>query len=275
MTERVVATEQGTFMETVRNLARERLERGELSLGVGIRLARTVEVAKAMKTAGFDWLFIDLEHGSLTLDTACQIAVGALDAGLAPIVRVPNGEYSMATRALDNGALGIVIPHVDSAVEAREVVDKLKYPPDGHRSVGGAMPQFDYRSIKIGELTKSLNAAILVVVMLETPRAIGNAKEIAAVPGIDVLLIGTNDLCAEMGIPGDFANERVIDAYDKTVAACRAHGKWAGMGGIYDEQLMPRYIERGVRFVLAGADLSFMLAAASRRTAFLRDLKHG
>src|ERR1041385_1701716 len=153
----------GRSMETVRNLARERLERGELSLGVGIKLARTVEVAKAMKTAGFDWLFIDLEHGSLTLDTACQIAVGALDAGLAPIVRVPNGEYSMATRALDNGALGIVIPHVD------------------------------YRSVKIGELTKSLNAATLISVMLETPRAIGNAKEIAAVPGIDVLLIGTND----------------------------------------------------------------------------------
>ena len=143
-------------METVRNPARERLERGELSLGVGIRLARTVEVAKAMKTAGFDWLFIDLEHGALTLDTACQIAVAALDAGLAPIVRVPNGEYSMATRALDNGALGIVVPHVDSAVEARDVVEKLKYPPDGHRSVGGGMPQFDFRAVKIAELTKKI-----------------------------------------------------------------------------------------------------------------------
>jgi 4-hydroxy-2-oxoheptanedioate aldolase len=262
-------------METVRNAARARRERGELSLGVGIRLARTVEIAKAMKTAGFDWLFIDLEHGALTLDTACQIAVGALDAGLAPIVRVPNGEFSMATRALDNGALGIVVPHVDSAVEARDVVDKLKYPPDGHRSVAGAVPQFDFRAAKIADLTRSLNAATLIVVMLETPRAIGNAKEIAAVPGIDVLLIGTNDLCAEMGIPGDFANERVAEAYERTVAACRAHGKWAGMGGVYDEQLMPRYIAKGARFILAGADLSFMLAAATRRTAFLRELKHG
>src|SRR5205807_9472582 len=120
----------------------------------------------------------------------------------------------------------------------------------------------------------SLNAATLTVVMLETPTAIDNAEEIAGVPGVDVLLIGTNDLCAEMGIPGDFGNARVADAYERTVAACRAHGKWAGMGGIYDEQMMPRYIERGVRFVLAGADLSFMLAAAGRRTAFLRDLKH-
>jgi len=262
-------------MADVKNPARAALERGEVSIGCGLRLARGAEIGRIMKSCGWDWLFIDLEHGSLTLDTACQIAVGALDAGLAPIVRVPNGEYSMATRALDNGALGIVIPHVDSAEEAREVVSKLKYPPEGHRSVAGGVPQFDYRSIKIGELTKSLNAATLISVMLETPRAIGNAKEIAAVPGIDVLLIGTNDLCAEMGIPGDFADERVVDAYDKTVAACRAHGKWAGMGGIYDDKLMPRYIERGVRFVLAGADLSFMLAAAAHRTAFLRELKHG
>lgn len=262
-------------METVRNPARERLERGELSLGVGIKLARTVEVAKAMKTAGFDWLFIDLEHGSLTLDTACQIAVGALDAGLAPIVRVPNGEYSMATRALDNGALGIVIPHVDSAEEAREVVAKLKYPPDGHRSVAGGVPQFDYRSVKIGELTKSLNAATLIAVMLETPRAIGNAKEIAAVPGIDVLLIGTNDLCAEMGIHGDFGNERVGEAYRTMIAAARKHGKFPGMAGVYNETLMPRYIEMGARFVLGGQDGAFMAAGAAQRTDFLRKLPVG
>ena len=129
-------------------------------------------------------------------------------------------------------------------------------------------------AVKIGVIYPLTgNAATLISVMLETPRAIGNAKEIAAVPGVDVLLIGTNDLCAEMGIPGDYANERVVDAYDKTVAACRAPGKWAGMGGVYDELLMPRYIEKGVRFVLAGADLSFMLAGAAQRTGFLRKLK--
>lgn len=260
-------------METVRNPARERLERGELSLGTGVRLTRTIEIAKAMKTAGYDWLFIDLEHSALSLDTASQISIAALDAGITPIVRVPNGEFSMATRVLDNGALGIVIPHVDTAEEAREVVDKLKYPPDGHRSIAGGAPQLDYRATKIAEMTKSLNAATLIVVMLETPRAINNAKEIAAVPGVDVLLIGTNDLCAEMGIPGEFGDAKVVDAYQRTVAACRAHNKWAGMGGIYDEQLMPRYIEIGARFVLAGGDLAFLLAAASHRSAALRGLK--
>src|ERR1700733_15462265 len=119
-------------MATVRNVAREKLEQNHLSLGCGVRMTRSVEIAIAMRTAGFDWLFLDLEHGTMSIDAAAQIAVAALDAGIAPIVRVPNGEYSIATRVLDNGALGIVVPHVDTAAEAREGVQKLKYPQISH-----------------------------------------------------------------------------------------------------------------------------------------------
>jgi 4-hydroxy-2-oxoheptanedioate aldolase len=173
-------------MPTIRNVAREKLENGELSLGTGVRLTRSVEIAIAMKTAGFDWLFLDLEHGTMSIDAAAQIAVAALDAGIAPIVRVPNGEYAIATRLLDNGALGIVVPHVDSPEEARDVVEKLKYPPVGHRSMGGIGPHYSLRSASTGEAAKALNAANLTVVMLETPKAIANADEIAAVPGVDV-----------------------------------------------------------------------------------------
>ena len=108
-------------MSAVRNVAREKLEQGQLALGVGIRMTRSVEIAKAMAVAGFDWLFLDMEHGVMSLEACAQISTAALDAGIAPIARVPNGEYSIATRALDNGALGIVMPHVDSAAEAREV----------------------------------------------------------------------------------------------------------------------------------------------------------
>lgn len=125
---------------TVRNVAREKLEQGNLSLGVGIRMTRSVEIAKAMAVAGFDWLFLDMEHGVMSLEACAQISTAALDAGIAPIARVPNGEYAIATRALDNGALGIVMPHVDTAAEAREVVNRLKYPPVGHRSMGGIGP---------------------------------------------------------------------------------------------------------------------------------------
>jgi 2-keto-3-deoxy-L-rhamnonate aldolase RhmA len=255
---------------SVRNPARDKLEAGQLSLGVGIRLSRSVEIAKAMAVAGFDWLFLDMEHGVMSLEACAQISTAALDAGIAPLARVPNGEYAIATRALDNGALGIVMPHVDSAAEAKEVVDRLKYPPVGHRSMGGIGPHYGLRSASTGEAAQALNAANLVVVMLETPTAIRNAAEIAAVPGVDVLLIGTNDLCAEMGIPGEFGHDRVAEAYRAMIAACKQHGKFPGMAGIYNESIMPRYIEMGARFILAGQDAQFMMAGATARTAFMR-----
>src|SRR5215831_4854840 len=250
---------------TITNSARERLARGEVALGFGVRTAKSVEIAKAARTAGFDWLFLDLEHSAMSIETAAQLAIAALDAGIAPIARVPKGEYSLATRLLDNGALGIVVPHVDTA-------DRLRYPPQGHRSVFSSMPQLGYRAVKAAEMTAALNAATLITVMLETPTAISNAEAIAAVDGIDSLMIGTNDLCIEMGIPGELANPKVADAYGAVVAACRKHGKWPGMGGVYDEPLMRRYVDIGCRFLMAGADLAFMMSAGAKRTEYLRNI---
>jgi 4-hydroxy-2-oxoheptanedioate aldolase len=256
----------------VRNAAREKLAAGELSLGVGVRLVRSVEIAKLMKTAGFDWLFIDLEHGAMSIETASQLAIAALDVGIAPIVRIPNGEFSLATRLLDNGALGVVIPHVECADEARSIVDKLRYPPQGHRGVFSSMPQLDFKAVPAADLTRSLNEANLIAVMLETSQAIANADAIAAVPGIDVLLIGTNDLCVDMGIPGELGHADVVSAYQRMIAACHARGKWPGMAGVYDEPLMRRYVAMGARFVLGGADHAFVLAGAAARSEFLRTL---
>src|SRR6202521_1722537 len=259
----------------VRNVAREKLEQGQLSLGVGVRMTRSVETAKAMALSRFDWLFLDMEHGLVSLEACAQISTAALDAGIAPIASVPSGEYAIATRALDNGALGIVIPHVDTAAEAREVVNRLKYPPIGHRSMGGIGPHYGLRSASSGEAASALNSANLTIVMLETPTAIQNAAEIAAVPGVDVLLIGTNDLCAEMGIPGDFGNEKVADSYRAMIAACKKHHKFPGMAGIYSEAIMPRYIEIGARFILAGQDAQFLMAGAVQRTGFMRKMFPG
>jgi len=255
---------------TARNPARERLAKGELALGIGLRQARTVDIAALMATCGFDWLFIDLEHGTMPLDVAVQISCAALSAGITPLVRVPSGQYALATRALDGGALGIVMPHIDTAEEAKVIVDHLKYPPLGHRSVAGAQPQFDYRAMKIGELTGALNAATLTVVMVETPKAIANVEAIAAVPGVDVVLVGTNDLAAEMGIPGDFANPKIAAAYKKIIAACKKHKKFPGMGGVYSDELMKKYVGMGMRMILGGGDVGMLMQAASQRSSFLR-----
>jgi 2-keto-3-deoxy-L-rhamnonate aldolase RhmA len=258
-------------MPAIRNTARERLERGELSLGVGVRVVRGTEIAKAMKSAGYDWLFIDLEHGTLSIETASQICLAALDAGIAPIVRIPNGEFSIATRLMDNGALGIVVPHVDTAEEARLIVQKLRYPPIGHRAIFSSVPQYDFKSMNASDMA-TLNAANVIVVMLESRQGIENVAEIAAVPGVDVLLIGTNDLCVDLGIPGELGHAKVDDAYTRMIAACRTHRKWPGMGGIYDEQLMQRYIDMGARFILAGGDLGFLLDGAAKRVQFVRSI---
>jgi 2-keto-3-deoxy-L-rhamnonate aldolase RhmA len=254
------------------NPAKERLKKGEVALGCGVRLARTVEIAKMMAVAGYDWLFIDMEHGSIDLDIACQMAVAALDAGIAPIPRVPAGEFSIATRLLDGGAAGIVIPHVDTADEAREIVDRLKYPPQGHRSVAGAMAQLGYRPTPLAEATRTVNAETLLVVMIETPRAVENAEAIAAVPGIDVLLIGTNDLSMELGIPGGLGDPKVVACYERVIAACKRHGKHAGLGGVYTEDLMQKYIGMGTRFVLGGNDFSLVMQGAQARAKFVRGL---
>ena len=257
-------------MTTIRNKARERLEAGEIAVGCGLRMARTVDIAKAMKTCGFDWLFIDLEHGTMALDIAAQSSVAALDAGIAPLVRVPHMRHDLATRALDGGALGIVMPHVDTAEQAAEVVDHLKYPPTGHRSAAGPLAHFDFTRPPATDAIAALNEATLVVVMLETPKAIENADAIAAVPGVDVLLIGTNDLTTEMGIPGGLGDARVVAAYETMIEACRKHGKWGGMGGAYSDELLRKYIGMGVRMVLSGNDLTLMMEAATVRAALVR-----
>ena len=258
-------------MTGIRNPARERLERGELSLGVGIRVMRGVEIAKAMKSAGFDWLFIDLEHGALSIETASQMCLAALDAGVAPLVRVPNGEYALATRLLDNGASGIVVPHVETAEEARAIVDRLHYPPQGHRGVFSIMPQFEYQPN--ADMTALLNKSNLIAVMLESTHAVDNAEAIAAVSGIDVLMIGTNDLCIDMSVPGELGHAKIVDAYARMIAACNKHAKWPGMGGIYEEDLMRRYIDMGTRFILSGSDLGFLMDGATKRAQLLRSVQ--
>jgi 4-hydroxy-2-oxoheptanedioate aldolase len=253
--------------------ALKRLEANELSLGVGIRQARTIDIAQIMKVCGFDWLFIDLEHSATSLDVAAQISMAALDAGITPIVRIPIGDYSVATRLLDAGAMGIVHPHVESAEEARRIVDAICYPPYGHRGVSGTLTQFAYQSVNLAEAVTELNRATLIGVMLETQEAIAQADAIAAVDGIDIVMIGTNDLAMSMGKPGEFGHPDVVKAYETVCAACKKHGKYAGSGGVYDVGLITKYVDMGVRFLLAGGEVGLMMAAGRARTAALREIK--
>ena len=257
-------------MTAVPNHALRQLRAGKLAIGMGINLARTVPIAQLAKTAGYDWLFIDCEHNSMDLDAACQIAAASLAVGVTPIVRVAGFEHWHASRMLDNGAQGIVFPHVDDAAQAKRVADACRYPPAGKRSMGGALQQVGFASMPVADTARLVNDETLVVVMIESPQGVANAEAIAAVKGVDALLIGTNDLCFEMGIPGQFNDPKVKEAYTKVIAACRKHGKFPGMGGMYTAELLERHIAMGVQLILSGSDFSLLMQASTARATLVR-----
>ena len=258
-------------MTTVVNHALRQLRAGKLAIGLGLRQARTVDIAQIAKTSGFDWLFIDCEHNSMSVDTAAQIAAASLAVGITPIVRVPGYEHYHATRALDNGAQGVVVPA--RRHRRARAPDRRLLPLSAGSAIArwaAACSSSASRRCRSATPRGSSTSETIVVVMLESPQGIENCEAIAAVPGIDALLIGTNDLCFEMGIPGQFDHPRVVDAYAKVVAACRKHGKFPGMGGVYAPELLQRYIGMGVRLVLAGSDFALLMQAAGARASLVR-----
>jgi 2-keto-3-deoxy-L-rhamnonate aldolase RhmA len=168
--------------------------------------------------------------------------------------------------------MGVVVPHVNTAAEAKRAADACRYPPIGHRSMSAGFPHFDYQAIAPAEAARLHNENILVVVMAETAEAIENVDAIAATEGVDVIHVGTNDLLADIGLPGQFDHPKVAQMYEQVIAACQRHGKHAGLGGVRDAELCARYLKLGFRFMTTNSDLAFLIAGASRRTAELRAL---
>ncbi|WP_431284681.1 HpcH/HpaI aldolase family protein [Humitalea sp. 24SJ18S-53] len=255
------------------NTAKARLLAGELALGFGVHVLRGPTAGAVAVANGFDWLFIDMEHGAMSIDDATQISIAALGQGVTPIVRVCKDAVHEGTRCLDNGALGVVVPHVDTAEEAAAIVRAYRFPPIGDRSWGGQSYAHGLKPPGAAQAQKELNDEVLVVVMIETPLAVANAAAIAAVPGVDVLLFGTGDLTATMGIAGQVDHPDVLAAYTKVGADCAAAGKVMGMGGVYDEVVAPSYVALGARFILGGSDMSFLMAGSGARGAFLNSLR--
>src|SRR5690606_11945360 len=173
----------------------QQLRAGRLALGMIVKQCRSVDIALAAKACGYDSITIDLEHTTISESEAAQIAIAALHVDVTPLVRVPSHEGHFATRLLDAGAAGIVFPHVDTPEQAHQAARNCQFPPRGERSVAGQWPHLGYQSMSAREARRQLEEQTTVVVMLESPTAIENAAEIAAVDGVDILHIGTTDLC--------------------------------------------------------------------------------
>src|SRR5438034_5017630 len=142
--------------EVVRNSVKDKLARGEVVASMTVRLVPGVEIARIAKTAGFDSIYIDLEHSAFSIETTSQISIMALEAGIPAFVRVPANTPEYISRVLDGGALGVIAPGVRSAAEARTVVAAAKYPPIGSRGLTAGLPQPGYRSVPAAEALPAL-----------------------------------------------------------------------------------------------------------------------
>ena len=214
------------------------------------------------KNAGADFVLFDMEHTGLSFESLkIQVALcRGLD--LVPMVRVPRNEYHFIARALDLGALGVMVPMVGTAAEAEHVVACTRYPPAGRRGAAFGFAHDDYQGGEITAKIAALHARTLVIAQIETDEGLRNVDAIAAVPGVDALWLGHFDLTNFMGIPGAFGHPSYVVAVAQIVAACDAHGKAAGFLAA-DDEWAREYVGKGFRLLAYGLD-QLMLQNALR-----------
>lgn len=260
----------------IRNHAAEKLARDEIVMSMTARFVTDPGIGLVAKSAGFDILFVDLEHGAHNIETASRICIASQLAGVTPFVRVPSLEPEWISRVLDVGAMGVICPHIDSPEEAQQIVRWAKYPPLGKRAAAGRFPQENYRRIPTRESYESVNRATTVLAMIESEGGMRHLDKIAATEGIDILHIGVNDLANELGHAGEIDKPKVVAACLKVIEVARRNGKHVGLGGVaVKPEMLKQLIAAGARYVSLTSDIDLLCAAADERAAATRKLLAG
>ena len=254
----------------MKNAVKELFKADKVALGMIARLGRSGDIARIAKTTGHDFVFVDGQHALYSVETTGHIAQAALGCGVVPMARVRSCDDPDTQVLLDNGVMGIVFPDINTADEARRAVNRAKFPPIGRRSVSGSYTMFDFRAVSTGDAVTAINDNTLVVCMIETQEGLDNVDAIAAVEGVDVVHVGSNDLMTSLGKPGAYGTPAHIAALDRVFAAAKTHGKIAGVGGDRNVARQVEFIRKGARFLTTNSDIAFMMAEASRVTGELR-----
>lgn len=249
---------------------KQRMVAGELALGLIVRIVRSAEIVQIARCSGHDFIFIDAQHSAMGLETIVNLAVAARAAGVTPLVRVRGHDDPDMSVLLDAGVAGVIVPDVANADQARSVVARCKYPPQGARSFAGPVLGLGYEALSPQRASAWLNEETLVICMIETREGLENVAQIAAVEGVDVLHVGCGDLLMDMGLPGAYDSDEIAAAVRQVIGACRDAGKICGFGGDRDRTRQRRYVDEGVRFVTTQADVALLLQAASGSAAEVR-----
>jgi 2-dehydro-3-deoxyglucarate aldolase/4-hydroxy-2-oxoheptanedioate aldolase len=253
------------------NKVKSALRAGGTSIGTMIFEFNTTGIGRIAAAAGAEFVIFDMEHTGWGIDTIRTLIATSRSADIVPLVRVPATQYHLLSGPLDAGAMGLMVPMVESAEQARLIAQSVKYPPVGKRGAafGIAHDDFGLEPGSNPEKMTRANNEVLAIAQIETAAGVENVERIAAVAGIDVLWIGHNDLTNSMGIPGQFDHPDYLAAVDRVLAACRDHGKVAGM--------MPTTVEgarallaQGFRILAYGGDLWIYQQALREGLAAIR-----
>lgn len=244
----------------------EGLATGRPALGIGVRQARTADIARMARGAGYDVLWVDLEHSAMPIDAAAQIAATATDLGLEAWVRVPERDCGTIGRLLDGGASGIIMPRVETVEEARRVVDAARFPPRGQRSQLALLPQNGFRRLPAAELMRRADRATSVHILLESAAGIAQADAIAALDGVDILHVGLNDLSVDLGHVGDVRHKDLTECCVRVAAAASRHGKLAAVGGVAGPDHYRDLLAAGMApLILAAIDTDILATGLAQR----------
>ncbi|KKY29720.1 putative 4-hydroxy-2-oxovalerate aldolase [Diaporthe ampelina] len=259
------ASSTSSLTMSISNPFRTRILSGQVSAVMAVKFVLTNEMAMMCKTAGIHGMFLDMEHSNQDLHAVAQLVLACNFVGVSPIVRVPSKSPFHVTRALDAGACAVVVPHVDSVGEARDLVRAAKYAPLGQRGTTNNQPLFDFRHVPFAVQNETLNRETMLIPMIETPAAVTATGEILALDGVDGLLIGSNDLCVDLGIPGQYDNPLYQDAVTNVILEAKKARKPVGIGGIGGRQdLLEKWFAMGASWSLSGADGAIIQAGMKK-----------
>lgn len=233
------------------------LKQGKVQLGTNFGQLRSQEVLKMLAAAGFQWAFIDTEHGGFDLETIQDVCRIAAYVNFVPIVRVADLQYSLIARALDCGAGGVIFPRVESVELLEKAVSWTKFPPLGVRGFGLSPFHFDHEPVTMPQMIEHVNEHSMVVLQIETKKALDMREELLAVPGIDAVMIGPADLSISLGVPGQFQHPLVVEAMEAIRDTCERRGIAPGTQ-TRTLELAKFWKERGMRFLGCSSETAML-----------------
>lgn len=252
------------------NPVKQKVAQGGSAFGAMIFEFFTPGIAQIARTAGAEFLLYDMEHSGAGIDTIKQQMAWCRGLEIVPLVRVPAAQYHFIARVLDAGAMGVMVPMVESGAAARDIVASTRYPPKGGRGAGFGMAHDDYEGGSVAEKISAILARTQVIVQIETAKGLAAVDEIAAVDGVDVIWLGHFDLTNFMGIPGQFTHPDYLKAVDTILGAASRHGKVAGFMAM-DDAWARDYFAKGFRMMAVGPDQGLLQQGLARGISVLHE----